>query len=201
MKRIILLLLCLAVLTSKTSYSQEYKCNNEGKNPTSVKVSDVISCSFEQEQDADIFLLSSTNASRINIRVSPPSGNCTGVTDFTPLIKVYNSSNEQIAARGTSGACNIGTESFTTIENETYSVVISDNNQQTPIAYTIELQCLSGSCISSSLVQAEEYTSKFDGQQLRIPYVDVDGSNFWANLKLISSSPVQFELTDLGSSD
>ena len=198
MKKIILPLLCLALLQSKVTYSQEYICNNEGKNPTSAKISDVISCSFEQEQDSDVFIISSTDASRINIRVSPPSGNCIAVSDFTPLIEVYDSSNNRVVAMGTGGTCNIGTESFTTVENETYSIIISDNNQQTPIPYTLELQCISGPCISSSLVQAEEYTSKFDGQELSIPFVKVGNSSFWAKLKLISSSPLQFELEDAG---
>jgi len=198
MKKIILLLFFYAVLMSKASYGQEYKCNDEGKKTTTIEVSDIISCSFEQEQDSDVFVLSSTDASRVKIRVSPPSGICTGVTDFTPSIEVYNSSNERIIARGTSGTCNIGTDSFTTMEGETYSVVISNNNQKTPIPYVLELQCISGSCVSSSLVQAEKYTSQFDGQQLSIPYVNVSGSNFWAKLKLISSSPLQFELEEAG---
>lgn len=137
MKIILLPLFCLTALAPQIAYSQEYQCDNQGKNATSVRATDVISCSFEQEQDSDVFVLASTSPGGIKVRVSPPSGNCIGVPDFTPLIEVYNSSNVRVAARGTSGTCNIAIEEFTTVENETYSIIISLNNQQTPIDYTV----------------------------------------------------------------
>ncbi len=62
MKKTILSFLYLAVFATlpSLSWSQEIiDCNNVGKEQTLVELNNIISCSFEEEEDTDVFVLSS----------------------------------------------------------------------------------------------------------------------------------------------
>jgi hypothetical protein len=204
MKKTILSFLYLAVFATlpSLSWSQEIiDCNNVGKEQTLVELNNIISCSFEQEEDTDVFVLSSKDVNGILLKLSPPNGSCVDISGFNPQFEVFDSSNKLIATERVSYSgdqCVVRALNFSTRENEVYSIVVSGRNRQAPSPYELEFQCISGSCISSTLVQAKQCASEFDGQQLNIPFVTVGDSSFWARLNLISSSPLEFRLNDFG---
>ncbi|HHJ39290.1 MAG: hypothetical protein AXA67_12190 [Methylothermaceae bacteria B42] len=191
----------LASISSSVRAS-DLTCVNKGNEPTPVQIGDKVSCGFEQPNDVDVFVLSVSNESGVQIIVLPPDGSCEGIDYFDPEVEVFDSSNRLIGKDFSLGSasCYLPSLRLFPVAGETYSIVVNSNNKQAQSGdYTVELKCISGDCISGKLVNAQKCSARYDGAHLDIPMVTVGESSYWAKLKLISSAPLTFELSEYGN--
>jgi hypothetical protein len=189
-KLAILSLISLFFLTTPVS-AAELSCPDGGA-PMEVQYGDVVNCSLEGVGDLDVYAIAATEGDFISANVT-----YTGNDECEKLrlsLRGLDEKNTALAS-GLANFCSGTRIEFTVDKTRMHTITVSDWSDKNTGEYQIEFQCISGSCIKQALLPKQECAATFDGSEFKVPYIEVNSKIFWADFKLISSNPIQVELT------
>ncbi len=190
-KLAILLLSSLFFLSTPIS-AAEISCPNNGE-AMDVQYGDTVNCSIESVADIDIFVIALTEGDFFSASIVP-ADNC---NELDISIRAFDINNNTQASENRNNCTGTRIE-FKVDKTGIYTITVSDWRDDDLGGYQVEFQCISGSCISQALLPKQECTASFDGSVFEVPYIEFSEKVFTANFKMISGSPLQFELTIAG---
>ncbi len=190
LKLAILSLISLFFLTA-TVNAAELSCPDGGA-PMEVQYGDVVNCSLESAGDLDVYAIAAAEGDFISANVTYTGDDDCELLQLT--LRGLDSENTQLAT-GRATRCSGTRIEFTAAKTRPYTITIADAFDRAVGEYQVEFQCISGTCISQALLPKQECAATFDGSEFKVPYIEVNSKIFWADFKLISSDPIQVELT------
>jgi hypothetical protein len=177
-----------------TSFAAEKICS-AGATITQVQYNDIVNCSIEKLGDVDTFALTAKKGDFVNVSVTITEEDCD--TGYSLYIRAFDGENQQLT-RDSTYSCGGTNIEFTADESGIYTIVLGEFSNDDTGHYQLAVQCISGSCVSNALLVKKECTSTFDGAKLSVPLLDYGNKDYWVNFHVISSNPIQVQLTDFG---
>jgi len=193
LKLAILSLVSLFFLTTPAG-AEELSCPDGGA-PMKSQYGDVVNCSLESVGDLDIYAFAATEGDFISANVT-----YTGDDDCVSLrfiLRGFDENNDPLA-NNDSDLCTGTRIEFKAEKTSIHTITVSEFGDDNMGEYQIEFQCISGPCITQALLPKQECTATFDGSELKVPHLEFDSKTYWVDFKLISSDPIQVQVTKVG---
>jgi len=193
LKLVILSLISLFFLTTPVG-AEEISCPDGGA-PLGIQYGDVVNCSIENVGDLDVYAISATEGDFISANVVYTGEDDCDLLQLT--LRGIDTESTEIT-KGTAAKCSGTRIEFKAAKAGIHSISISDFFNKTAGDYQVEFTCLSGPCITQALLPKQECTATFDGSELKVPHLEFDSKIYWVDFKLISSDPIQVQVTKVG---
>lgn len=178
------------------AHADEINCDKNNINPVQVNYGDIINCSTSQSSDVDIYVLPVNKGDMVNVSLSL-GDDC---DTYLAQLSVYNPDSISVASDGGYSQCYDTRVSFTASETQVYSITVSerDNSFKGSGDYRIVFQCISGSCIQTTLLTQDKCAATFINNSLHVPCLSLGAVSYWLDMPLISPNPIQFQLNNFG---